>query len=148
MYLHGHGPVCFLWILLVFLPIILHSLMLMGLPITALQKSRPWSFLRARVSLFPIADCLYLFSLVGMKTNGIPRCPRQKGCWAPYCCCLQTSKLIPKPCQERDGCFCSSSPCQKLRAHYFELFQKRSLSVDQNAALILAYFQPNDSFVE
>lgn len=52
----------------------------MSLPIAALGRSRPWwSLIRARVSLFPVADCFYTFSLVEMKTNGIPRCPRQNG---------------------------------------------------------------------
>lgn len=36
-----------------------------------------------------------------------------------------------------------------VRVYYFELFQKRRLSANQNAALILAYFQqPDDSFIE
>lgn len=82
----------------------------MGLPITALWKSGLWSFVRAkRVSLFPGADCLYLFSLVEMKTNGVPRCPRQKGCCAP-------TLLLPADFQAhsetlpREECFHHGSP--------------------------------------
>lgn len=37
----------------------------------------------------------------------------------------------------------------EAQVYYFELFQKRRLSANQNAALILAYFQqPEDSFIE
>lgn len=117
--------------------------MLIDVPITALQKGRPWTFTRARVSLFPIADCLYLFSLVEMKTNGIPRCPRQKECCAAHCYCLQTWELIQKRGQKRNA-LATPLPFRSSGAHYFESFQKRRHSANQNAALKLACFQPND----
>lgn len=78
-----------------------------------------------------------------METNGIPRCPKQKGCCITHCCCLQTWELIQKRGQERNA-LATPLPFRSSGAHCFELFLKRRLSANQNAALRLAYFQPND----
>lgn len=96
----------------------------MSLPTAALGRSRPWwSLIRARVSLFPVADCFYTFSLVEMKTNGIPRCPRQNGLCIAHRCCLQTWELIQKRGQERNALVTPLPFRSWGGAHGFELFQ-------------------------
>ena len=85
-----------------------------------------------------------------MKTNGIPRCPRQRDAMPrpPPQLLLPAASWAHSESLPGEGCFCKGSPLQKLGAYYFELFQKRKLLANQNAALVLAYFQTSDSFVE
>lgn len=75
--------------------------------------------------------------------------PQAKGCHAP------TSHPCPKPAAfwahsetlPGEEWFCKSFPLEKLGAHYFELFWKRRLLTNENTALRLDYFQPNNNFV-
>ena len=146
MHLSSHGPVFFFCEFSQCFSQLFKCFILLDLPITALRKSGTLVLYKSQILCpFSLADCLCLFSLVEMKINGIPRCLGRRGAvdLPSIAAAFRLSETSP-----REGCFCGSSPLQKLQAYYFGLLQKRRLSANQDTALILAHFQPNDSFVE